>query len=159
MKRRKILLACILVVIGLLVVVCTCPILRPVNVELQGAAYNTQDLQKIQDVTLRLKGHQSRYLLRDDALDVTLQLNDREMKFDDEPFYFPEEGLYHAYFHFYDPTRNHYISAKLAYDEDFSNVVVIIDAESVIYTASIREGTTLEDLPEPFVLFLDDYRN
>lgn len=148
-----------LVVIVLSVVVCTCPILRPVDVELQGAAYNTQDLQKTQDVTLQLKGHQRRYLLRDDVLDVALQLNDREMEFDDEPFYFPEDGLYHAYFLFYEPMRNHYAGAQLVYDEDFSNVVVIIDAENVIYAASIQEGTTLEDLPEPFEIFLDDYRS
>lgn len=147
-----------LVVIVLLVLVCTCPILRPIDVELQGAAYSTQDLQKTQDVTLRLKGHQRRYLLRDDALDVTLQLNDREMKFDREPFYLPEGGLYYVYFHFYEPKRNHYIGAQLVYDEDFSNVVVIIDMENTIYAASIHEDTTLEDLPEPFALFLEDHR-
>lgn len=145
----------------LVVVVCTCPILRPVDAELQGAAYNSEDMQRVQDVTLRLKGHQRRYLLRDDVLDVTLHLNDRKMEFDREPFYLPEEGLYYVYFHFYEPTRNHYIGAKLVYDKYFYNVMVVIDEENTIYAASTNDEATQSDfdLPKSFALFLDDYRS
>lgn len=149
-----------LVVIVVLLLVCTCPILRPVDVELQGAAYSTQNLQKTQDITLRLKGHQRNYLLRDDVLDVTLQLNDREMEFDREPFYLPEDGLYYTYFQFYEPTRNHYIGAELVYDKYFYNVMVVIDEENAIYAASINDAATQDDLalPKPFLCFLDDHR-
>lgn len=140
---------------------CICPILRPVDVELQGAAYSSEDMQRIQDVTLQLKGHQRRYLLRDDVLDITLHLNEREMQCDRAPFYLPEESLYYVYFHFYEPTRNHYIGAKLVYDKYFYNVMVVIDDENAIYATSINDAATQSDfdLPKPFAQFLNNHQD
>lgn len=154
----------VLISVGLLLALllpCICPILRPVDVELQGAAYSSEDMQRVQDLTLQLKGHQRRYLLRDDVLDVTLRINDREMEFVDKPLYFPEGRLYYAYFHFYEPTRNHYIDAQLIHDKYFYNVVVVIDEDNVIYAASINDDATRGDfdLPKPFAQFLNNYQD
>lgn len=154
----------VLISVGLLLSLllpCIFPFVCPVDVELQGAAYRFENMQRTQDVTLKLKGYQRRYLLRDDVLDVTLYLNDRELECDRAPFYLPEDGLYYTYFHFYEPTRNHYIGANLVHDKYFYNVMVVIDEENAIYAASISDEATRGDfdLPKPFTMFLDDHQN
>lgn len=79
MKRNRFIFVAIGVVLMLLAVlaVCLLPWRTKIDLEMKGSFY-TADGKQLDEVSFRLTGHRLQYLLREDALDITLEFPDRK---------------------------------------------------------------------------------
>ena len=151
-KKRGIALCAILAAIALLI--CFCPLVKPIDISLQGSQYNTET-QQTKEIMITVKGYLLDYLFRYDTCKVSMTVGDKQWQGDIFSHVFAGgDGRFWTASQYYVLTLAGYQGVIFCFDQDFSNVAMKQNSNtSTVYVASADPETTVQDLLEMFDSF------
>lgn len=154
MKKSKIvfIIICSLLVAAL-IVACIAPFPKRIDMSLSAQMFTREETEYIQDVPVALKGRLLRYLLRDDKMEISIELesNGTDQRQQTQwPVYDMENGFQFCTFSYYDSAKNSVNTGNFVFNDDFSEYAFGFGDQTVFYVASSDPDADLQETAREF---------